>query len=174
MNQVQNEFLRMAVPAAMATQKAYGVLASVTVAQAILESGWGQSQLARRCFNYFGIKATHGQVAAHEYAEFPTKEYATGRSVQELAQFAKYSSPADGFQAHARLLAQSARYQPAMAAACRGAEAFAAGLQNCGYSTLEDADGKPIYAERLMQFVREYNLEQYDVPPEPAAQANAA
>ncbi len=57
MNAQQNAFLKMAVPGAQAAQKKWGVPASVTIAQAILESGWGASSLAKQANNFFGIKA---------------------------------------------------------------------------------------------------------------------
>ncbi|MGP8269118.1 MAG: glycoside hydrolase family 73 protein [Terracidiphilus sp.] len=147
-------FLRDTVPAAMASQRSSGIPASVALAQAILESGWGQSDLATKANNYFGIKAT-ANATPDEYAEFPTSEFVDGRRVAILAKFARYSSPADSFAAHTRLISQASRYAPAMAVKANPS-AFATELQMCGYST------NPNYASSLMQIVNEFDLTQYD------------
>ena len=161
MTEQENVFLQMAVPAAIATMKATGVPASVTVAQAILESGWGQSRLALECNNYFGIKAAAG-AAPDEYAQFPTWEYEYGKKVLVQADFARYATAADCFAAHAKLLAAAPRYAPAMAV--RGdAAAFCEQLQACGYST------SPMYAQQLEELIREFDLTQYDAEPAGAA-----
>lgn len=172
MNEAQSTFLKMVVPAAQASQKLSEIPASITIAQAILESGWGQSALARQANNFFGIKAA-AHLAPDQYAEFPTSEFVDGRRKAVMAAFAKYASPADSFAAHTRLIAGSARYQPAMAVAHNPGQ-FAYALQQCGYSTLQDARGNPIYAIRLLQLVGEFDLTQYDLPPTPEAPAAAA
>jgi flagellum-specific peptidoglycan hydrolase FlgJ len=156
MNEIQSRFLQAAVPAAIASQGATGVPASITIAQAILESGWGCSALARKANNYFGIKAV--QAANPErYIELPTHEVVNGHSIEEEARFARYPSQAAGFTAHAKLLSGASRYIPAMAVR-RSAAEFANAIQRCGYST------NPNYAKSLMQLVREFDLTQYDVP----------
>lgn len=160
----QSEFLKIVVPAAQAAQQRYGVLASITIAQAILESGWGKTQLARECLNYFGIKATPHYTAPDSYEEFPTHEYVNGKEVLITASFMKYASLDVCFAAHARLLARADRYKAAMAVR-NDAAAFARALQVCGYST------NPSYAGLLMDLVHEFDLTQYDLQPEPPAQA---
>jgi flagellum-specific peptidoglycan hydrolase FlgJ len=164
MNAQQNEFLKVAAPAAQSAQKKWGVPASVTIAQAILESGWGQSALAKQANNFFGIKAVANANAA-SYEEFPTTEFVDGRRVSEMAKFARYPTPTDGFTAHGLLLAMVTRYKPAMAV-CTDPKAFAAALQSCGYST------NPSYAALLDQLIADYDLTQYDIKPDgPAAAA---
>lgn len=167
MTEKQNAFLKMAVPAAQAAQRRWGVPASVTIAQAILESsnvlGWGQSELAREANNYFGIKAAHG-AAPECYMELPTHEYVNNQLEPIDAQFARYPDIAESFDAHAKLLAVARRYRPAMAVAHDPAS-FALQLQRCGYST------SPTYAASLTKLMRLYDLEQYDVPPEDPAAA---
>jgi len=167
MNAQQNDFLKSVVPAAQAAQRKWGVPASVTIAQAILESGWGQSALARQANNFFGIKATaHADTSS--YTEFPTSEFVDGRRVSEMAKFARYASPAASFDAHAVLLALTARYKPAMAVR-NNAAAYALELQVCGYST------NPAYGSELGNLIRLYDLTQYEIPPEdPAAETAVA
>jgi len=162
MNQTQSDFLKNAVPAAIRTMRESGVPASVTLAQAILESGWGSSALARLANNYFGIKAA-STADPSSYEEFPTHEFVDGRETAVVAKFARYPSPLESFEAHARLLSSASRYAPAMAAKSDPAT-FALRLQMGGYST------NPNYAHELMQLVAEYDLAQYDTPP-PAAPA---
>ena len=164
MNAQQNAFLKSVVPAAQAAQRKWSVPASVTIAQAILESGWGASALARKANNFFGIKAV-AHANPDGYMEFPTTEFVDGRRLTEMAKFAHYASPVDSFDAHAVLLSLTARYKPAMAAAGDPSR-FAAELQLCGYST------NPQYATELRKLIAEFDLIQYDIPPDgPAAAA---
>jgi flagellum-specific peptidoglycan hydrolase FlgJ len=164
-NQFQSDFMKMAVPAAIASEAATGVPASITIAQAILESGWGQSGLAKQANNFFGIKAA-AHVAPDSYIQLPTEEIVMGRAVAENAEFMKYKSAADSFTAHGLLLAQASRYAPAMAVRGNPAQ-FAAELQRGGYST------NPNYADDLMCIVAELDLTQYDTQAntQPAAPA---
>lgn len=166
MNAAENAFLKTAVAPAQAAQRQYGVPASVTIAQAILESsdkkGWGQSSLATLCNNYFGIKAD-AHAAPDAYREFQTTEFVHGSLVQTLAKFAKYPTPEASFLAHARLLALAPRYQPCMAVR-NDPQEFAERLESCGYST------NPAYAATLDHLIQLYDLTQYDLPPEPPAQ----
>ncbi|MDR3723285.1 MAG: glucosaminidase domain-containing protein [Terracidiphilus sp.] len=164
MNAQQNAFFKSIVPAAQAAQRKWCVPVSVTIAQAILESGWGQSALARKAYNFFGIKAA-AHAAPDGYAEFPTKEFVDGRRVSEMARFARYASPAEGFAAHAVLLATTVRYKPAMAVAADPYK-FCVQIQKCGYST------NPAYAEELWTLIERFDLTQYDIKPDgPAAAA---
>lgn len=163
MNAAESEFLKPRVPAAQNAQRLYDVLTSITLAQAIIESGWGKSQLSIECNNDFGIKATH-YVSPDEYRKFPTHEFVNGKEVLITASFKRYANLDVCFAAHARLIARSERYAPAMAVRHDPA-AFARELQACGYST------NPKYAELLMQLVNEFDLTQYDLQPEPPAQA---
>ena len=166
MNATEMLFLRSVAPAAMATMKATGIPASVTIAQAILESGWGNTRLAVMAHNYFGIKAA-ADAAPDAYMRFPTWEYDLGKRVMVDADFAKYPSVEECFAAHARLLATAPRYALCMAAKDDAAK-FCEQLQACGYST------SPHYASQLMELIQEFDLTQYDAEPASAtAQTNA-
>ena len=170
MTENQNAFLKMVVPPAQAAMRKWGVPASVTISQAILESsnklGWGQSELAREANNYFGIKAVHN-ASPESYIELPTHEVLHNHIQLIDAEFARYPDLAGSFDAHARLLATAQRYKPAMAAT-HTAVAFALQLERCGYST------SPTYAASLWQLMRLYDLEQYDAPPQDPAAAQVA
>lgn len=163
MTELQSEFFHDTVPAALLSQHSSGVPASITLAQAILESGWGRSGLARIANNFFGIKAG-ANASPDEYVEMPTHEVVNGVSELEMARFARYPSIEACFKAHGALLALASRYHAAMEAAHDPA-AFAAELQKCGYST------NPNYSAELMRLVREFDLGQYDAAPNPPAAA---
>jgi flagellum-specific peptidoglycan hydrolase FlgJ len=155
----QLAFIARIAPAAQMGAVQTGVPASITIAQAILESGWGDSGLAKQANNFFGIKARR----ADDYAEFKTTEIRNGVAGKELARFRKFASEAQCFTAHASLLSQSKRYRPAMADA-DDPFVFAAKLYECGYST------DPSYPKELASLITEFHLLDYDVKS-PAAGA---
>lgn len=145
----QAAFLAFAVPAAQASQRKWGVPASVIIAQAILESGWGKRALGN---NYFGIKAGRNQA----YVEFTTHEYRNAIREKQTDKFRAFAAPAESFDAHGRLLSQSKRYKPAMAKA-HDPFAFAIELQVCGYAT------DPNYAKHLAALMEQHKLTQFDL-----------
>jgi flagellum-specific peptidoglycan hydrolase FlgJ len=166
-NRNQSDFLKAVVPAAQAAQRKYGVPASVTIAQAIIESsnalGWGRSHLATEANNFFGIKATDTKNPEH-YIEFPTHEYLNNHLELIEAKFARYEDLAESFEAHARLLAIAKRYGYCMNAV-NDPELFCMRLQQCGYST------NPSYGVSLFKLISGYDLTQYDIPPDGTAKA---
>lgn len=155
--QTELDALHAVVPAAQASMATWGVPASVTLAQWALESGWGQSGLAKQCFNFFGVKHSH-LISTEQYMKFRTKEFVNGVEEVVSAEFVRYDSPAAGFDAHAKLLATLPRYIRAMRDSA-DIPAFCSELQLCGYST------SPTYAQGLLTLIRELNLTQYDVLP---------
>jgi len=160
----QLERLKAVVPAAQAAQRKWGVPASITLAQWMLESGWGESKLAVEAHNYFGIKAHHLS-EPDTYEEFRTPEFRNGKRVIEVARFEKYFDAADSFADHAVLLSTAPRYRAAMAA-CGEPERMAFCLQAAGYST------NPNYAQELIDLMSQHDLLQYDeLPPDDPAQA---
>ena len=104
----------------------YGVPASVTIAQAILESGWGGSELATRANNYFGIKcaavASPHQIGCIDKA---TWEHLNGNDVTVTASFRRYASMRDSFLDHGLFLTK-----PRYAAAFKAATFFSNGLKD--------------------------------------------
>ena len=151
------EFLRQAGLAARRTYAEYKVPASVTVAQAILESGWGTSGLTSNDRNYFGIKCFGGPgpiaVGCHDYAttecDKPTGCYKT------RATFRVYRSATDSFRDHGRFLVENRRYRFAFAYS-HDPDQFAAEIHKAGYAT------DPLYTEKLLRLMRSHNLYQYD------------
>jgi hypothetical protein len=166
----QQAFIAMVAPGAVATQQQYGIPAAVTIAQAIDESGWGQSTLAAADHNLFGIKGT-GPAGRHV---LPTQEYENGAWVTRTASFRVYRNVAESIADHGRLLATSQAYQHAMADR-HVPDAFAAALTGV-YGT------DPGYGSHLIALMRLYHLYRYDsrrpatpagspVASQPAAQA---
>ena len=102
----KQEFVQQAHAAASQSSECSGTPAMVTVAQAALESNWGQSKLSREANNYFGIKA-HGN---HDQVQMMPKECEKGTQVVIKAKFAKYRSMLDCFQCRDRIVAKGAVY----------------------------------------------------------------
>ena len=146
----QQAFISLVAPGAIAAQQRYGIPAAVTIAQAIDESGWGQSALATADHNLFGIKGTGP--AGRDM--LPTREYEDGAWVTRTAPFRVYHNIAESIEDHSRLLATGPAYQHAMAS--RGLpDAFATALTGV-YAT------DPGYGSNLISLMRLYNLYRYD------------
>jgi flagellum-specific peptidoglycan hydrolase FlgJ len=157
----QQAFIGAVAPGAVAAQRKYGVPASVTIAQAIDESSWGQSDLATRDHNLFGIKGT-GPAGSDL---LPTQEYGNGQWVTQTAPFRVYNNVAESIDDHGKLLATSGYYSQAMAQ-CAAPNAFAAALTGV-YAT------DPGYGATLIDLMRRYNLYRYDTVA-PAAVSRTA
>jgi len=163
MRDFQSDFLRQLLPAVLALEEQTGLPASVVLAQAILESDWGRSELARLHHNYFGIKA-HGGAKASDAVRYLTTEYRDGAGKRQQAGFARYPGVEACLADYARVLSRR-RYAPARAVVCNPA-VFARALQRCGYAT------DPRYAHKLLILIRRYRLDQYDrALPTPAVEA---
>jgi hypothetical protein len=137
------------------------VPASVTIAQAIEESAWGQSSLADRYHNLFGIKGA-GPAGS---VTLPTREFENGRWVTIDGQFAVYHNDAQSIAGHAELLATSGYYTRAMADRTHP-DAFAHDLTGV-YAT------DPRYGANLVALMKLYNLYQYDTASAAASAAAA-
>jgi flagellum-specific peptidoglycan hydrolase FlgJ len=107
-----DEFIAQAKSAAMKASAESGFPVGITVAQAALESNWGESLLSRTANNYFGIKA-HGK---HEAMEFHTNEFDGKREHQVIARFAAYAEMEECFHCRDRLIVNLPIYRDARAA----------------------------------------------------------
>jgi flagellum-specific peptidoglycan hydrolase FlgJ len=146
----RDEFIVQATDAARTSSAESGLPAGVTVAQAALESRWGQSELSRRANNYFGIKA-HGK---HASMEMPTTEVVNGVAQPTSAKFAAYADMDQCFVCRDRLILGGAVYAEARAA-IGDPEKFARALAK--YWATD-----PHYAEKLVRVYRENGLDQID------------
>ena len=152
----KKEFLEHAMQAAVASSGNSGLPPGITVAQAILESNWGQSQLARDACNYFGIKA-HGE---HDRVAYPTFEVVNGRTVRVAADFARYASIEECFADRDRIILGAACYADARAARS-DPQRFARALAR-HWAT------DPKYAEKLLQIWRKFGLDSIGPSGHPA------
>ena len=158
----QQAFISQVAPGAIAMQSRYGIPAAVTIAQAIDESGWGQSALAIRDHNLFGIKGT-GPAGTDM---LPTQEYQNGQYVTVTAPFRVYHNVAESIADHGQLLATNSVYQHAMSDR-HLPDAFATDLTGV-YAT------DPNYGASLIAIMRLYNLYQFTTSSQaPAQQAPA-
>ena len=146
----ERTFIEQIAPGAMAAQRKYGVPAAVTIAQAIVESGWGSSTLAAQDHNLFGIKGTGPAGGAF----YPTTEYVNGRPVTRTAEFRVYHDVAQSIEDHGKLLADSGYYGQAMASR-HDPDAFANALTGV-YAT------DPDYGTKIIGMMQQYHLYRYD------------
>jgi flagellar protein FlgJ len=151
-------FIAAAVSAAQDSQRSTKVPASVTIAQAILESGWGRSTLTRDDHNYFGMKCfgDPGPVGlgCRQYA---THECSSRDCYPTHALFRAYRTAADSYLDHGVQLSTLPRYAEAMKYA-RDPDRFAREIHAAGYAT------SPTYADKLIDLMGRYGLYQYDLP----------
>ena len=152
-------FIAAAAAPAQASQREYKVPASVTIAQAILESGWGKSGLTKNDLNYFGMKCfggNPGPIASgcHDYKTWECDP--TGKCWDEVASFRIYRSVTDSFRDHGRQLASLSRYANAFKFP-NDPNRFAAEIHKGGYAT------DPEYTNKLVRIMTQYNLYRYDI-----------
>lgn len=149
----QKAFIEKVGALAAADMQKSGVLASLTIAQAILESGWGKSGLTVKANALFGIKA--GSSWKGRVYSAQTQECYDGMTYTTItALFRAYDSWAESVADHSALLTGAARYKAVIGerdykAACRAVKA-------AGYAT------DPKYADKLIQLVETYGLTAYD------------
>lgn len=150
---MSRELLQQFIDAAQASQREYGVPASVTLAQFILESAWGTRHM--NAHNYFGMKFSERRHKA--YVTRPTREFSKERGwYTTTAKFASFDNPEESFKDHARLFAEYRRYSVAMYH--KGdPNRFAEEIARAGYAT------DPKYADKLKTLMKTYDLYGYDV-----------
>jgi len=149
MNQSQINFINSISPQARADFKRSGVLPSITIAQGILESGWGSHAPGD---NLFGVEWTAG--CGFDFVEVPTKEFYGGEYHTIMARFRSYNSFADSVADHTNILMLS-RYDRV-----RGVKDYknqAQYIKICGYAT------DPNYPSSLINLIECYNLDDYDM-----------
>jgi len=152
------EFIAAAVPGAQAGWRQYGVPASTTIAQAILESGWGRSGLAVNHRNYFGIKCQSGRYGAlaNGCYTYRTQECTkAGKCFTTTGSFRTYATMAHSFRDHGNFLKVNSRYKPAFGYT-RNANKFIWNVWKAGYAT------DPNYYTKVTGIMTKNKLYQYD------------
>jgi len=130
---------------AVEKMREHKIPSSITLAQGILESAAGKSELAQNANNHFGIKCG-GKWNGKTYTKDDDK-------ADEC--FRKYNSPKQSFDDHTEFL-QASRYAELFTLEITDYKAWAHGLKKAGYAT------HPQYAERLIRIIEEYELMRYD------------
>ncbi len=143
-------FIQSVAPGAVAGWNKYQVLPSITVAQAILESGWGQSSLSTNAHNLFGIKGSYN---GHSVT-MRTREVYGGRSVYINDNFRAYDNNSESVEDHGNFLYSNRRYHNLLGDT--NYVSVARKLRQDGYAT------DPSYANSLIRLVQTYNLNQLD------------
>lgn len=135
--------------AAMEQMKRYGIPASVTLAQGMLESSNGESELSRLGNNHFGIKATASWLKNGG-------EYLVYTDDKPNEKFCKYSSVADSYEHHSKFLANNKRYAKCFQLSPDDYKGWTKGIAKAGY-----ASGMG-YAAHLQDIIERNGLQKYD------------
>lgn len=137
-------------PVAMAEMRKFGIPASITLAQALLESDAGDSRLAREANNHFGIKC-HAKRCKRghciNYADDSHKDF-----------FVKYPNAWSSFRAHSQNLKNKPRYADLFELAPTDYRGWANGLAQAGYAT----DKR--YGDKLIALIERFELSRFDRP----------
>ena len=131
---------------AMEEMLQYGIPASITLAQGILESGAGRGDLSKRANNHFGIKCHRDWTGERVYHD--------DDELQEC--FRKYKDPKYSFRDHSLFLSQRSRYQDLFKLRKDDYKGWAKGLKKAGYAT------DPKYPNKLIDIIQRYQLDKYD------------
>ena len=144
-NQRYQQYIDQYKDIAIEQMMRWKVPASITLAQGILESGAGNSEMVRKGNNHFGIKC-HGWQGRTQYHDDDAR--------QEC--FRAYESAFDSFEDHSRFLASGQRYKGLFRLKTTDYRGWAKGLKAAGYAT------NPRYAQSLIDLIQLYKLYEYD------------
>lgn len=146
--QAQRDFINLLAPYAQQAEATYGVPASVFIAQAIEETGWGKSKPGN---NLFGIKVSSDWTGEKQLLW--TTEYEGGVKKRVQAWFKKYDSLADSVADRIKLMGKK------LYANVRNKDPYTAAyeLQRAGYAT------NPNYAKNLIGHINSHNLTKFDL-----------
>ena len=149
----QEKFINKYKYAAIIDGALTGVPPSITLAQAILESGWGKSTLATNGNNFFGIKK-------HDWTGktivLPTQEYVNGAYLDVNAEWRAYPNAFSSFNDHSKFLIDNTRYADLFSLDFKDYKGWSYGLKSAGYAT------SPTYAIKLINLIESYNLNRFD------------
>ena len=130
---------------AIEQMRKYRIPASITLAQGLLESGAGKSELARKSNNHFGIKC-HSWDGKHTYHDDDEKGEC----------FRVYKNVRDSYEDHSIFLATGSRYAFLFKFSETDYVNWARGLKRAGYAT------SPTYADKLIEIIERYDLDRFD------------
>jgi flagellum-specific peptidoglycan hydrolase FlgJ len=146
--QKQQQYVKRFATVAQTEMEKFGIPASITLAQGLLESNVGESKLAVENNNHFGIKC---------FSKSCKKGHCSNHSDDTHKDFfRKYNSAWESYRAHSQLLKQSERYRPLFNLKPTDYRGWAKGLKEAGYAT------DPTYAEKLISLIEELQLHRHD------------
>lgn len=145
-NPIYIDYINKYKDIAIEHQKRYRIPASITLAQGLIESAAGTSELARKSNNHFGIKCHNAWEGKRVYHDDDEKGEC----------FRKYRNPKDSYEDHALFLTKSPRYEKLFKLDITDYKGWAHGLKRCGYAT------DKAYASKLIQMIELYGLHRYD------------
>ena len=145
----QEKYIEKYAEIAVAEMYRSGVPASITLAQGLLESGSGRSELALKSNNHFGIKCHNNWQGSKVYHDDDAKGEC----------FRKYSAPEESYRDHSDFLRYRDRYRFLFDYKITDYKSWAYGLKKAGYAT------DPNYPRKLINLIEEYELHQYDTKP---------
>lgn len=143
--QTNIDYIEQYAKIAVKKMSEHGIPASITLAQGILESGAGKSELAIKSNNHFGIKCHNDWTGERVYHDDDKKGEC----------FRKYSKPEDSYEDHSKFLKRP-RYEKLFNLKVTDYKGWAKGLKECGYATAPD------YAQKLIGLIETYELYKYD------------
>lgn len=129
-----------------------GIPASITLAQGIIESRYGMSDLAKNSNNHFGIKCKKNWTGGKYYHK--DDDYVNGKLVKSC--FRTYNKPADSYYDHSEFLLANKRYHFLFSLTKTDYKGWAKGLKKAGYATAKN------YPTMLINTIEKYDLYQYD------------
>lgn len=144
-NQVYQSYIDKYKDVAIKGMLEYGVPASISLAQGLLESGAGMSSLAQRSNNHFGIKC-NGWTGKTVYHDDDNRGEC----------FRAYDTVLESYEDHCLFLKNRSRYKSLFQLDCTDYRGWAYGLKRAGYAT------NPTYADKLISIIELYQLYQYD------------
>ena len=141
-----NLYIKKYAPAATKNMRFYKIPASITLAQGILESGHGQSTLAKKANNHFGIKCHKGWKGKSILHDDDAKDEC----------FRSYKNPLRSYKDHSLFLVERDRYSSLFKLNRKDYKSWAIGLKAAGYAT------DPKYADKLISLIERFRLNRFD------------
>ena len=146
LNKYSLQYIKRYAPIAVSEMHKYNVPASITLAQGILESGNGRSQLASKSNNHFGIKCHTGWKGAKVYHDDDEKGEC----------FRKYKYVESSYEDHSQFLSGRRRYASLFALRKTDYKGWSKGLKKAGYATDKN------YPKKLIKIIETYELYEFD------------
>ena len=147
MSDFRNAFFERYAAAAIEEQKRYGIPASVTLAQMAVESGYGESSLAKQDNNYFGIKASKSWLNAGKPWSYHHDDHYNDK-------FCTFASPLESLEYHSKVLMAN-RYKACFQYNSDDHYHWISGIKAGGYAT------DPHYVAKIEKVIKDYGLERF-------------